>query len=191
MYYYFTAIILWSLSIFVILFYKSIWRRFSSRWWGGIYIDFKHWFVHRYWIFTKGYCYCLSWSANYNIAKFSLPLIKEIRANKDSIPMACYDVDGQTLSQLSKERSDELDKKARQKWDNILDSIIFALEYCIEKDWKKHGIDTGKTQKCEVDQLFYPDGMEPIYNWEKLKEVEERVDLGLQNFGTYFQNLWT
>jgi len=168
MYYYFTAIILWSLSIFVILFYKSIWRRFSSRWWGGIYIDFKHWFVHRYWIFTKGYCYCLSWSANYNIAKFSLPLIKEIRANKDSIPMACYDVDGQTLSQLSKERSDELDKKARQKWDNILDSIIFALEYCIEKD-----------------------GMEPIYNWEKLKEVEERVDLGLQNFGTYFQNLWT
>ena len=100
----------------------------------------------------------------------------------------------------SGEYDEEAMEKAMAKWRYTLGEMIFAMEYIINDDeggnFKKFGIDTGKTQKCEIDdkddfrKFLYPDGVEPVYDWSKLDDVEARVQNGLDMFCKYFRNIW-
>jgi len=84
---------------------------------------------------------------------------------------------------------------ASKKWAETLDEMAYALEWCINEDWDKEGIRTGETEPIdpndELDKMCYQYGEEkPVYDWNRMKEVQERVNNGLLLFGKFFQNLW-
>jgi len=64
-----------------------------------------------------------------------------------------------------------------------LNEIIFALEWIIDEDWKKHKIEH-PDNKWKGTRPSHP------FDWEKLKEVENRAQKGLELFGKHFQSLW-
>lgn len=63
-------------------------------------------------IFT-GHCDRDYWNANYSIAKYALPLIKNLRKNQD-----CYPTNTKSL----------------KEWQKILDKIIWSMESFLNED---------------------------------------------------------
>ena len=90
---------------------------------------------------------------------------------------------------------EEKSKAASKKWADTLDEMIYALEWCVNEDWDREGIRTGETEPIdpndELDKMCYQYGEEkPVYDWNRMKEVQARVDNGLKLFGENFQSLW-
>ena len=76
-----------------------------------------------------------------------------------------------------------------------MDEMIYAFEWIVNEDWEKEGIITGKTEPIDpnnkLDEMCYRYGEEkPIYDWDKMREVQTRVDNGLKLLGNNFQSLW-
>lgn len=84
---------------------------------------------------------------------------------------------------------------AHKKWLATMDEMIYAFEWIVNEDWEKEGIITGKTEPIDpnnkLDEMCYRYGEEkPIYDWDKMREVQTRVDNGLKLLGNNFQSLW-
>jgi len=91
-----------------------------------------------------------TWNLNYNIAKYALPRLKRFKELLNSYPP----------------------KLTPEKWDKILDKMIFSLERIVIDD----------TDDLEYALSKKQDGSYRKYR----KQVQEGLDL----FGKYFLNLW-
>ena len=116
-----------------------------------------------------------TWSMDDALAPIILPMLVQLRATKHGAPMVdMKDVPKElraTKAQQNKYAKDgETDPKHFERWDWILDEMIWAFE-----------------QKCRDDWMEDYD-----YKWdsEGAKAHQERISNGFRLFGTYFENLW-
>jgi hypothetical protein len=96
------------------------------------------------------------------------------------------------------------DEGRTQKWEDIINEIIFALEQCAYEndddcmmpnpnyDPKQKELfkDTPRDEKGMRYLEFNPDYGKEILNGEAYNKKHERINAGLALFGQYFQNLW-
>lgn len=139
-----------------------------------------------------------TWSMDHTLAYIILPMLKQLKATKQGAPTVELadvpkELHGKKLTRKQK-LNGETDEKHFDRWDWVLDEMIFAFE-SKNNDWEK------QFYSGEVDRVFIAreDGM---YEWAegpnhtfevdmvKLKVYEARVANGFRLFGTYFESLW-
>lgn len=114
------------------------------------------------------------WSLDYTVAKFSLPRLIRLKEVMHGVPNSMFE----PLPEGEYNYNEEQMAVAIKKWNEVLDEIIFAMDYianCREHDYYPKKTWPEKTTKEDYVELH---------------AVEERVQKGLILFGTYFRNLW-
>ena len=95
-----------------------------------------------------------SWNANHTIALIAYPLLVQLKATQHGSP---HTDDSDAPPEFSGE------DKLHQRWEWILDEMIFALKYHIDCD---------------------------NMPFEEIKEKDARAKNGMRLFGLYFSGLW-
>lgn len=123
---------------------------------------------------TRGWSDRDLWSLDYTIAKFALPRLIELKKVQHGIPNTMF----VKLPKGKYNHSKKQTAAAQKKWNEVLDEIIFAMDYvanCREHDYYPKKTWPEKTTKEDYNEL---------------RAVEERVQKGLVLFGTHFRSLW-
>ena len=103
-----------------------------------------------------------TWNMDETLAHIILPMLKQLKETKHGYP-----------SDLTEE-----------KWDEILDKMIFSFQSKLE-DWN--------------DQFYGPwiedkskslGGHFEFIDYDSMKEYQERIDEGFRLFGAYYNSLW-
>ena len=152
------------------------------------------------------------WNANETLAHVILPVLKKIREDKQGAPFVdSKDVPKELRpKKLTKKQKENgaVDDKHFERWDWVLDEMIFAFECMVDDSWEDQFF-TGESDIVwtnvdldgnEVDDDF--DGM--IYyrmdkgpndtrhfDKEGYDKYSKRIDEGLRLFGKYYRGLWT
>jgi len=172
----------------------------------------------------RGYSDSDCWNLPQATAKFILPRIKHLRKNFNSLSnrhhlvvddkIVPYVADEKNL-EYSQEHGDFIDKSinknislSKEEYENVLDEIIFAIEFLLLED----------DPKAQIDKLYevYPLGFDPIRDnkmfltkesdgdysvefeakddikpdYSKLDKAFERQRNGFLLLGLYFRDLW-
>ena len=117
-----------------------------------------------------------TWSMDHTLAPIILPMLVQLRATKHGAPMVDMKDVPRELRATKKQldaygKNGDSDPKFFERWDWIMDEMIWAFE-----------------QKCRDDWMEDYD-----YNkWdhEGAKAHQDRMSNGFRLFGTYFENLW-
>jgi hypothetical protein len=154
-----------------------------------------------------------TFSADNTLAHIIVPVLERLRENKQGAPNVDLEdvpreLHGKKLTKKQKQNG-EVDDKHFERWDYILDAMIWSFREIAEDKPTEETFFTGESDTVwtrvdadlnEVDEDF--DG--PVYyrmdrgpndtreiDWEGLDEYAERVQYGLAMFGKYYQSLWT
>ena len=173
----------------------------------------------------RGYSDSDCWNLPQATAKFILPRIKHLRNKFNSLSNRHHlvTIDGKIVPyvadeknlEYSEEQGDFIDKSinknislSKEEYENVLDEIIFALEFLLLED----------DSKAQIDKLYevYPEGFDPIRDnkmfltkesdgnysvefeakdnikpdYTKLNKAFERQRNGFLLLGLYFRDLW-
>jgi hypothetical protein len=172
----------------------------------------------------RGYSDSDCWNLPQSTARFILPRIKHLRKNFNSLSNRHHlVVDGNVVPyvpdeknlEYSQEHGDYIDKSinksnslSKEEYENVLDEIIFALEFLLLED----------DPNAQVDKLYevYPLGFDPVRDrkmlltkeedgnysveietkdniqpdYSKLNKAFERQRNGFLLLGLYFRDLW-
>jgi hypothetical protein len=117
-----------------------------------------------------------TWSMDHTLAPIILPMLVQLRATKNTAPMVDMKDVPKELRATKKQldaynKNGDADPKHFERWDWILDEMIWAFE-----------------QKCRDDWMEDYD-----YNkWDSngVKAHQERMSNGFRLFGKYYENLW-
>lgn len=154
-----------------------------------------------------------SWNVDGTLALIVLPLLKALRDTKQGSPnvemqdvpeymrtTSTEDYDDQdTFSFYTVEDSDLMKYSIHDRWDWVLNEMIWAFEqlqpdcdwesqYWIVKpelDMKKYSEDEGK----DVFPVRW--SVEGKCDWDGMQKHSERIDTGLTLFGKYYRGLWS
>lgn len=150
-----------------------------------------------------------TWSMDATLAHIILPMLQQLQATKHGAPY----VDPQDVpehlrpkKQTKKAReSGHTDSTHFERWDWVLDEMIFAFEMKRRDDW------TSEFHSGEIDIYWVPvdaDGNEvdrqdakyhemrrgpnDTSHWDEagMKQVQDRITNGFRLFGKYYEALW-
>ena len=117
-----------------------------------------------------------TWSMDYTLAPIILPMLVQLKETKQGAPnVDMKDVPKElraTKAQISKYgKNGDTDPKFFERWDYVLDEMIWAFEQKCRDDWMKD------------------------YNYNKwdregAKAHQDRMTNGFRLFGTHYENLW-
>ena len=132
-----------------------------------------------------------TWSMDHTLAPIILPMLVQLKETKQSAPMVdMKDVPKElraTKAQISKySKNGDTDPKFFERWDWILDEMIWAFEQKCRDHWEEdyYGPYIESKDKRELFGRF---------EWiddEGRQKHQERMSNGFRLFGTYFENLW-
>ena len=108
------------------------------------------------------------WDLYTTIAKFTLPRLIAFKKRKQGLPMILLLNDQGVLCEDM-----EFQRKGNEKWNNILDQIIWSFEQIVNDS--------------DPEKL---DGESPEEYWDRLVEWTTKIQTGLDLFGKYFRCLW-
>lgn len=153
-----------------------------------------------------------SWNLDQTLALIIYPALLQLKATKHGVPSELVnDVGGEDYAQQDsfdfyKESHQDSFNIACERWDEILDKMIWSFEQLIKGDYDdlyRHG--TAEVDWVETDHK-YPNPktgvMEPTYqmvdknpdeHWydvEGHQLHEERMNEGFALFGKYYRSLW-
>jgi len=133
-----------------------------------------------------------TWSMDHTLAYIVEPMLKQLKLTKHGAP----DVDNKDVpKELRSELVDDnICPTHFDKWDWVLDEMIFAFE-SKHKDWEE------QFHSGEVDRVFkdlengYTEWLEgPNHtfeiDWEGRKAYQDRITNGFRLFGKYYEGLW-
>jgi hypothetical protein len=151
-----------------------------------------------------------TWSLDYTLALIILPALLQLRQSKSGTPGEfMLDISGdpnavQRSFDFHIETYNETVDKAHEKWENILDKMIWSFYQLVRDDYAKqyhHGkmelsfepIEmtnpvTGKTETMQ--QMIDKNPDEHWYDHVGHDLHVERVQEGLELFGKYYKALW-
>ena len=141
-----------------------------------------------------------TWSMDHTLAPIILPMLKQLKETKHGAPYVenadvpkelrinvhqkvAYKTDGTT------------DPKFFERWDWVLDEMIFAFESKVDDSWEEQ-FETGENdllwKKLEDGNYEMVDGPNHTreYDWEGRKAYQERISNGFRLFGKYYESLW-
>ena len=115
-----------------------------------------------------------TWSMDYTLAPIILPMLVQLKATKHGAPFVDLkdvpkELHGKKLTKKQKENG-EVDDKHFERWDWVLDEMIYAFD-C-------------KANKDDVYMRF------DIDDREDMKAEQERISNGFRLFGKYYESLW-
>jgi hypothetical protein len=115
-----------------------------------------------------------TWSMDYTLAPIILPMLVQLKAEKHGAPFVDLkdvpkELHGKKLTKKQKENG-EVDDKHFERWDWVLDEMIYAFD-C-------------KANKDDVYMRF------DIDDREDMKAEQERISNGFRLFGKYYESLW-
>jgi hypothetical protein len=144
-----------------------------------------------------------SWSADHTLALIILPLLKQIKENKNGSPFV-DDTDvpehlkSSSAQELSKDEKDmgHVDANHHLRWEYVIGEMIFAFENIVDDSWQDqfyNGEFDFAFKKLEngMSELVRDKNDTSSVDREGLKEYQTRIDNGLRLFGKYYQSLWT
>jgi hypothetical protein len=146
-----------------------------------------------------------TWNMNHTLAMIVLPMLKQLKATKHGSVEVEYedvpehlrpDIDRFKLHVEGKLQYYEIDNTVHDRWEWVLDEMIYAFEIeCDEDwedqfrsgecDWKYEKTDEGKT----VELVKGPNHTYTV-DREGMKAVIARRDNGIRLFGKYYHGLW-
>lgn len=153
-----------------------------------------------------------TWNLDSTLALIILPALLQLKKEKNGVPSSVVDNVGgeEYASQKSfdfyQETHEEAFKIACEKWDEILDKMIWSFHQIAfvdyehqyfhgqsDFDWVKsdvgvHNPLTGKTE--ETFQMIDKNPKDHWIDFVGLQLHEQRIQEGLDLFGTYYRNLW-
>jgi hypothetical protein len=115
-----------------------------------------------------------TWSMDHTLAPIILPMLKQLKETKHGGPYVDLkdvpkELHGKKLTKKQKDNG-EVDDKHFERWDWVLDEMIYAFD-C-------------KANKDDVYMRF------DINDREGIKAEQERISNGFRLFGKYYESLW-
>ena len=140
-----------------------------------------------------------TWSMDDTLAHIILPMLKQLKETKHGGPYVDLkdvpkELHGKKLTKKQKD-SGEVDDKHFERWDWVLDEMIFAFDSKVNDGWEEQ-FETGesdiqwKTLEGGMSEMIRGPNDTKVYDWEGRKKYEERISNGFRLFGKYYQNLW-
>lgn len=137
-----------------------------------------------------------TWSADHTLALITLPILKQLKAEKHGSPFVEYaDAPDYYTPAWKQSRRFGSDYLIHARWRWVLNEMIFAFEHIVDDEWQekfyiRHG--EWHSEPCEdkpyLSKMVWD--VEPITDWDGIKAVDSRIKNGLKLFGKYYQNLW-
>ena len=149
-----------------------------------------------------------TWSMDSTLADIILPMLRQLQKTKHGYPMVDdEDVPEYLRSHMAQPKENEWDwdSLAEQRWDWVLEEMIFAFEKKCQEDWESEfhsgTIDThwvpvdregNEVAKGEHRYFEIREGPNHTHklDMEGLQKVQERITNGFRLFGKYYENLW-
>jgi len=132
-----------------------------------------------------------TWSMDHTLAPIILPMLVQLKETKHGAPMVdMEDVPKElraTKAQQNKyAKGGDVDPKHFERWDWIIDEMIYAFEQKNRDHWEEdyYGPYIESEDKRELFGRF---------EWiddEGRKKHQERMSNGFRLFGKYYENLW-
>ena len=140
-----------------------------------------------------------TWSMDHTLAYIVLPMLKQLKATKHGAPYVdpkeCP-LELQPKKQTKKQKDNgETDSTHFERWDWVLDEMIFAFESKLDEGWE----DQFESGEWDMHWKQLEDGMSQmvegpnhtrVYDWEGRKAYQERISNGFRLFGKYYESLW-
>ena len=145
-----------------------------------------------------------TWSMDHTLADIILPMLKQLKESKHGAPFVDDEDVPEELKSTSapaKENEWDTDDNHFNRWDHVLDEMIFAFECKVDDSWQekfRYGEMDKKTVACKWDE----NGKATMYEWidgpkhtykcdyDGMKVVQERITNGYRLFGKYYEGLW-
>jgi len=149
-----------------------------------------------------------TWSMDHTLAHIVLPMLEQLKASKHGapfvddkdVPKHLRSTSAPPLSQEDKDCG-AVDDLHFQRWDWVLDEMIFAFRSKLDDDWEAQftsgTIDWG-SKVTEFDENGKPKLYELVrgpndtykIDWKGRKAYQKRISNGFRLFGKYYENLW-
>lgn len=145
-----------------------------------------------------------TWSMDHTLADIILPMLKQLQKDKHGAPFTDDEdvpLELRSYACIPKDNAWDTDDNHHQRWDWILNEMIFAFECKVDDSWEekfRSGEFDHKTVACEWDE----NGKATMYKWvegpkhtykldiEGMQEVQKRITNGFRLFGKYYEALW-
>jgi hypothetical protein len=151
-----------------------------------------------------------TWSMDSTLAQIVLPMLRDLRDSKQGAPYVDPEDVPKHLRpkrQTKKERENgHTDSTHFERWDWVLDEMIFAFEMKVKDDWKdafhsgeidilwvpvdKDGNEVPKADAKYHEMRHGPNHTHEI-DMEGMRAVQERISNGFKLFGKYYEGLWS
>ena len=151
-----------------------------------------------------------TWSMDHTLAHIILPMLKQLKEKQqgagfvddEDVPEG---IGLRSTEALPKENEWDTDSNHFDRWNWVMNEMIFAFECKIDNSWED------AFREGEIDMLWVPvdvhgnevpkgdhnyfqmkDGPKNTYkcDYDGMKVVQNRIDNGFRLFGKYYQNLW-
>ena len=137
-----------------------------------------------------------TWSMDHTLAHIVLPMLIQLKATKHGAPYV-YPEDVPTKLRPTKEellaytKKAETDPKWFDRWDYVLDEMIWAFEQKSRDDWEGDYYEYREMGPEESKDPDSPFGLKLVWeDREGQAAHQERMTNGFKLFGKYYENLW-
>jgi hypothetical protein len=138
------------------------------------------------------------WGMDHTLALIILPMLKQLRDNKQGTPLVDDDDVPDHLKSTNappKEHEWDVDDNNSLRWDYVVDEMIFAFECKVDTSWE----DQFHSGEFDYEFIKQEDGNYLMvkgenhthkYDLEGMTQFQERISNGFRLFGRYFESLW-
>lgn len=136
-----------------------------------------------------------TWSMDDTLAHIILPMLKQLKETKHGAPYVDPEDVPAELQPKKQKDNGETDRTHFERWDWVLDEMIFAFEAKQMDNWEE------QFYSGDADLSFKDlcDGLNEIrrvpkytfeVDWEGRNAYQQRMSNGFRLFGKYFEALW-
>lgn len=138
-----------------------------------------------------------TWGMDHTLSLLVVPMLKQLKKTKHGYPLSDVE-DAPHIGEGKREHEWDFDDKAKERWDWIMDEMIWAHEQIIDESVEDqfHSGEIDLVSK-EVDingQTYYEMERGPnhthVFHKEEWEKWNERKRNGLRLFGKYYESLW-
>jgi hypothetical protein len=137
---------------------------------------------------------------DHTLSYIVVPMLRQLQTSKNGAPLVDREdvpaeLHGKKLTKRQRE-SGEIDDKHFERWDWVLQEMIFAFESKIDESWEEK-FETGESDlqflqlENGVSRMVEGPNHTRTHDWEGRKAYEARIQNGFRLFGKYYQNLGT
>lgn len=139
------------------------------------------------------------WSMDHTLSMIVLPMLKRLRDNKNGAPFTDdKDVPKRlrSTSAPAKENDWDTDDLHQQRWDWIMDELIWTFEQLVDDDNDDqfhtgvHDMKFVKEEGSKFSKMVKGPKDTHVFDAKASAKHHKRIDKGLKLFGKYYRGLW-